>query len=177
MVILFPLSTLFTDASVAKSFLDNIYKLHGLPSIIISDRDKIFTSTLWKELFRLAEVNLRMSTSYHPQSDGQTECLNQTMETYLHCFVNACPSKWINWLSSVEFWYNTSVHSATRLTPFKALYGYEPRHFEISSLDVVSSMELKTWMEEKEVMVSLLKQHLACAKLRMKKQVDQHQSE
>jgi hypothetical protein len=66
------------------------------------------------------------------------------------------------------------VHSATRLTPFKALYGYEPRHFEISSLDVVSSMELKTWMEEKEVMVSLFKQHLVCAKLRMKKQVDQH---
>jgi transposase InsO family protein len=144
MVILFPLSTLFTDASVAKSFLDNIYKLHGLPSIIIYDRDKIFTSTLWKELFRLAEVNLRMSTSYHPQSDGQTERLNQTMETYLHCFVNACPSKWINWLSSVEFWYNASVHSATRLTPFKALYGYEPRHFGISSLDVVSSMEMKT---------------------------------
>jgi hypothetical protein len=72
MVISFPLSTLFTAASVAKSFLDNIYKLHGLPSIIISYRDKTFTSTLWKELFILAEVNLRMSTNYHPQSDGQT---------------------------------------------------------------------------------------------------------
>ena len=62
----------FTAISVAKVFFDNIYKLHGLPDSIVSDRDKIFTSTFWQELFKLTQVSLRMSTSYHPQTDGQT---------------------------------------------------------------------------------------------------------
>jgi len=84
----------FTAAVVAKLFLNNVYRLHGLPTTIISDRDRIFTSQFWRELFYLGDVSLQMSSSYHPQSDGQTERLNQTMETFLRCFVNACPAKW-----------------------------------------------------------------------------------
>lgn len=79
---------------VAKAFINEVYKLHGLPAIIVSDRDRIFTSKFWQELFRIADVKLHISSSYHPQYDGQTERLNQTMETFLRCFVNACPSKW-----------------------------------------------------------------------------------
>lgn len=66
----------FIAASVAKLFLSQVYKLHGMPSAIISDRDRIFTSTLWRELFRLAKVDLCMSTAYHPQSDSQSERVN-----------------------------------------------------------------------------------------------------
>jgi transposase InsO family protein len=66
----------FTALSVAKQFMLHIYKLHGLPSAIVSDRDRIFTSQLWRELFKLAGVELRMSSAYHPQSDGQTERVN-----------------------------------------------------------------------------------------------------
>ena len=84
----------FTAAAVAKVFLNNVYRLHGLPTVIISYRDRVFTSLFWKELFRLADVSLQMSSSYHPQSDGQTERLNQSMETFLRCFDNACPAKW-----------------------------------------------------------------------------------
>jgi hypothetical protein len=67
---------------VAKVFIQNIYKLHGLPSVIISDRDGIFTSKLWQKLFASADVMLNMNSSYHPQSAGKTECLNQTMEMF-----------------------------------------------------------------------------------------------
>ena len=98
-----PLWHPFTAFRVAKLFLNNVYRLHGLPSAIISDRDQIFTSNLCRELFRLADVTLQMSSSYHPQSDGQTERLNQTMETFLRCFVNACPAKWSSWIALVEF--------------------------------------------------------------------------
>jgi hypothetical protein len=172
-----PLKHPFTSFSVAKAFLDCVYKLHGPPSVIISDRDKVFTSNLWQELFKLAGVALHMSSAYHPQSDGQTECLNQTMETYLRCFVNACPSRWLQWLPLAEFWYNTSVHSATGVAPFIALYGYEPKHFGLSALDTIQSSDLHSWMEEKQVMTDLIQQHLQRAKQRMKKQADKHRSE
>lgn len=93
----------FTALSVAKVFLDNIYKLRGLPTAIISDRDKIFTSVLWKELFKLTNTELQMSTAYHPQTDGQTECVNQCLEGYLRCFINSCPTKWKDWLPLAEY--------------------------------------------------------------------------
>lgn len=86
----------FSAAKVAKVFLDHVYRLHGMPYAIVSDRDRIFTSLFWRELFSLADVQLQMSSSYLPQSDGQTERLNQTMETFLRCFVHACPPSGYN---------------------------------------------------------------------------------
>lgn len=103
-----PLHHPYTAVSVARLFLDHIYKLHGLPVAIVSDRDPVFTTKFWKELFSLAGVQLQMSSAYHPQSDGQTEWVNQCMETFLRCFVNACPLKWLKWLPLAEYWYNTS---------------------------------------------------------------------
>lgn len=68
-----PLAHPFTALQVAKLFMDNIFKLHGMPTALISDRDKVFTSQLRQELFRLSNTKLQMSTAYHPQKDGQTE--------------------------------------------------------------------------------------------------------
>ncbi|WVZ69477.1 hypothetical protein U9M48_018253 [Paspalum notatum var. saurae] len=92
-----PLSHPFTALSIATAFLDNVYKLHGMPQSIMSDRDRIFTSNLWRELFRLSGTKLCMSSSYHPQTDGQTERVNQCLETFLRCFVNACPTQWVQY--------------------------------------------------------------------------------
>lgn len=78
-----PMAHPYTALSVAQLFVDNIYKLHGLPKVLISDRDKVFTSALWQQLFKLTDTTLNMSSSYHPQTDGQTEHLNQCLETYL----------------------------------------------------------------------------------------------
>jgi transposase InsO family protein len=89
-----PLKHPFTVATVARLFLDHIYKLHGLPLSIVSDRDQNFTSKFWSELFSMAKVQLRMSFAYHPQLDGQTERVNQCLKTFLRCFVSACPKQW-----------------------------------------------------------------------------------
>jgi transposase InsO family protein len=112
------LSHPFSAATVAKLFMTSIYKLHGMPAIIISDRDKIFISQLWQDLFKLSGVTLKMSSAYHPQTDGQTERVNQCMETFLRCFVHACPKQWFQWLHLAEFWYNSSWHSALGTSPF-----------------------------------------------------------
>lgn len=98
-----PLAHPFTALQVAKQSLDHIYKLHGMPTALISDRDKIFTSHLWQELFRLSHTELQLSTAYHPQTDGQTERVNQCLEAYLRCTVNACPASWKDWLPLAEF--------------------------------------------------------------------------
>ena len=76
---------------VAQLFLDNIYKLHGLLETILSDRDKIFISRFWQELFRLLGTQLKFSTFYHPQTDGQTEVVSRSLQTYLRCMAAETP--------------------------------------------------------------------------------------
>jgi hypothetical protein len=171
-----PLRHPFTAAGVAKLFMDNIYKLHGLPSAIISDRDRIFTSRFWQSLFKLAGTSLHMSSAYHPQSDRQTERVNQCPKTFLRCFVNACPSQWIHWLSLAEYWYNTSSHSALGRSPFEVLYGFPPRHMGVPS-SAPNLPELSRWLEDRQLMLQLVRQHLLRAQARMKRQADKRRSE
>ena len=145
-----------------------IYKLYGMSSAIVSDRDKVFTSQLWKALFNLAGVQLMMSTSYHPQIDGQTERVNQCLETFLCCFVHACPKHWLKWLHLAEFWINTSWHSALSKSPFEVLYGYATRVFGISPTDAHPVSDVQTWLQDRALMQSVIKLHLHHAQDRMK---------
>jgi len=84
----------YTTADIAQVFMDRIVKLHGLPQSIVSDRDTVFVSTFWKELFKLYKVKLNMSTAYHPQSDGHKERVNQCLEMYLRLAVQDDPKTW-----------------------------------------------------------------------------------
>lgn len=89
-----PLAHPYTALSVAQAYFTNNYKLHGLPEVIISDRDRMFTSKLWQELFKISDTQLLMSLAYHPQTDGQTERLNQCLEAFLRCTVHSCHKQW-----------------------------------------------------------------------------------
>jgi hypothetical protein len=172
-----PLLHPFTAIKVAQLYVDSVYWLHGLPHSIVSDKDQIFTSKLWQELFRLAGTTLRMSSSYHPQTDGQTERVNQCLETFLQSFVHACPSKWIQWLSLAEYWYNTTFHSSLGRSPFEVLYGRQPRNLGLSLADASVQLDLQTWLTQRELMVNLVRQHLLRAQQRMKSQADKRCSE
>lgn len=167
----------FTAFDVAFLYLNNVYKLHGLPLAIISYRDRIFTSALWTELFHLAHTQLQMSSAYHPQTDGQTERVNQCLETFLRCFVHACPSHWSRWLALAEFWYNTAYHSALGSSPFEVLYGHPPRHFGVLDRVTYAVADLEEWRKERTMVTSLLRQHLLRAQQRMKDQADKHCSD
>ena len=120
------LPTQFTAFKVATLFLDIVCKLHGFPSSIISDRDPVFINSFWRELFKLSGTTLRMTTAYHPQSDGQTEVMNRSVEQYLRSFVHKRPKEWHKFLPFAEWAYNTSQHSRTGVTPYEVIYGKPP---------------------------------------------------
>lgn len=97
-----PLPHPYSSLQVAQVYMNNVYKLRGLPQSIITDRDRVFTAKLWQELFRLSDTQLQMSLAYHPQSDGQTERLNQCVEAFLRCTIHSCPRSWSKWISLAE---------------------------------------------------------------------------
>ena len=120
------LSHPFNVQDVVQLFIDNIFKLHGVPSVIVTDRDRIFTSNLWQALFKSLDVKLHLSTANHPKTDGQTERVNQCLDNYLRFMCFTAPTKWVHWIPLAEWWYNTSYHTSLNMTPFQALYGFPP---------------------------------------------------
>lgn len=89
---------------LASHFVQEIARLHGIPRSIISDKDKLFVSTFWKDLFRLQGTSLKYSIAYHPQTDCQSEVLNRCLETFLLSFFSNNPKKWVDLLPWAELW-------------------------------------------------------------------------
>lgn len=170
------LSHPYTAADVAQLYLDNIFKLHGMPQNIVSDRDPTFLSDVWKEMFRVHGVDLRFSTAYHPQTDGQTEATNKTLETYLRCMTSDAPHTWAKWLPLAEWWYNTTYRSATGTTPYEVIFGQPPPLHLPYLPGESSSVAVDRSLQKREEMVSVLKFHLSRAQNRMKQSADSHRS-
>lgn len=116
----------FSASTVANLFCKEVIRLHGTPTTIGSDSDKIFLSLFWKEIFRLHCTALHQSTSYHPQLDGQIEVLNRSLESYMECCINGRPKTRGRWLHCAEYRYNTSWHASSLCTLFKAMAGTLP---------------------------------------------------
>jgi len=169
-----PLKHPYTATIVAHAFLDNIVKLYGLPRSIVSDRDQIFTSRFWQHLFTKYKITLSLSTAYHPQTDGQTERLNQCLEMYVRCAVQDAPTTWKAWLPLAQIWYNSSHHSALGCSPAKALYGIDPNlgGYPLTTPD--TPIEVAEVITHRAEHLELLKQRLLQAQNRMKVQADKH---
>jgi transposase InsO family protein len=120
-------NTTITALGAARLFLQNVWKLHGLPRSIVSDRGPQFVAEFTRELYRLLGITLSATTAYHPQADGQTERVNQELEQYLRIFVNECQDDWDELLPMAEFQYNNHIHSSTQQTPFFLDSGRHPR--------------------------------------------------
>lgn len=107
---------------IAGLFFANIFKFHGLPRSIVCDRNPIFISKFWQELYRLQGTSFDLNSSYHLQTDGQSEPVNRCLKIYLRCFTRQSPTNWVKWLPWVEFCNNTSWHSSIKSTPFQVAY-------------------------------------------------------
>jgi len=126
-----PFKETWDAEQLAYVFLRIIVSIHGVPDEIISDRDKLFTSKFWTTLLALMGIKRKLSTSFHPQTDGQTERTNQTMEAYLRCYVNYRQDNWVELLPMAQFAYNTSETETTKITPARANFGFNPQAYKI----------------------------------------------
>mgnify|MGYP003703371653 FL=1 len=118
-----PIKTTFTAYRLATIYVDEIVCLHGVSVSIVSDRDPKFVSRLWKSLQEAMGTELRFSTAFHPQTDGQSERIIQTLEDMLRMCALDFQGSWEDYLALVEFAYNNSFHSSIGMAPYKALYG------------------------------------------------------
>ena len=167
----------YTAISIAQLFMDQVYRLHGLPQTIVSDRDPIFLSSFWREIFRLQQVQLNMSSSYHPQSDGQTEVVNRCLENYLRCMTGDHPREWSSWLPMAEYWYNTNFHSSAKFTPYEIVYG-QPAPLHIPYLpEATACASVDRSLQAREKVIHSLRHNLSKAQHRMKQLADKHRSE
>jgi transposase InsO family protein len=136
MVRLVPTTTRVTAKELAKLFLDQVWKFHGLPNAIISDRDSKFVSRFWREVYQLLGTKLLMSTAYHPQTDGSSERAIRTVSSILRAFVSSDQTDWSDKLPQAEFAINSTVSVTTGHTPFELNYGYTPSSLRLVATEV-----------------------------------------
>ncbi|EAQ90430.1 hypothetical protein CHGG_03079 [Chaetomium globosum CBS 148.51] len=123
---LIPVTGLDTD-EVVDSFLHHVFKLHGAPDSIISDRGSAFVSGVWQRLSARLKTTLHPSSAFHPETDGQTEIVNASVHKFLRAFVSFTQDDWVDWLPLAEFSMNNQVNETTGISPFFANYGFNPR--------------------------------------------------
>jgi hypothetical protein len=122
-----PRNKAINTEQTAELLFGHVFKLHSLPDKMVSDRGTQFASRFWKRLFELLGTQTRLSTAVHPQTDGQSERVNQCLEQYLRCYVGHDQSNWASLSPLAEFVYNNSLHASIKTMPFMANYGFNPR--------------------------------------------------
>ena len=181
MVHLVPVQQTIGAAETARLFWEKIGRLHGIPRSIVSDRDPRFVSKFWRELWRVLGSTLRMSSAYHPQTDGQSEAMNRVVEMVLRCVMHAGRdnSQWETLLPTVEFVINNSPTQATGYTPFYLNYGFHPctpadliRDYDATLVEGVNN-----FVDRMKHNFSLSVQYLHKAQERMKVQSDKKRRE
>jgi hypothetical protein len=172
-----PLKHPYTAKSIAEIFCKEVVRLHGVPLSIVSDRDPVFISNFWQELFRLQGTKLKLSTAYHPETDGQTEVVNRCLETYLRCFITDQPKTWVLWVHWAEFWFNTTFHSATEKTPFEIVYGRPPPLIQRWVQGETRVEAVQRDLVDRDEALRQLREQLLRAQERMKGQADKRRSD
>ncbi|CDJ63804.1 hypothetical protein ENH_00052380 [Eimeria necatrix] len=133
-----PAKKSFTAADTVELLADRLIRDHGFPEVLISDRDPRFQSDLWNQLCRRFNIKRCMPSSYHPQSDGQTERVNRTLEQMLRTYIRSDEREWERLLPALELAYNITSHSSTELSPFEVMVGENP--LTAADLDIVGAL-------------------------------------
>ena len=174
-----PTSSDVNSKELAKLYFNNVFRLHGLPDSVVSDRG---VSTFSRSLCDLAGIQQKMSTSFHPQTDGQTERVNAIAEQYLRGYCNYQQDNWCELLTMAEFSYNNIVSSSTGITPFFAMYGDHPRYKNpvyriegpLTDTRSPTPTELKEFAERLSSLNAYLRSEMSWAQAVYSDQADNH---
>jgi len=161
--------------SLARIFMHEVIRLHGVPEVLTSDRGPIFTSQFWRTFWEHLSSRLTHTTAYHPESDGQTERQNATLEDYLRCYCSFEQDDWALWLDVAEFAYNDSPHASTGFTPFEVNLGRHPNNGQWPTTGKKGRAPPARGLAAKLVdLHKELRERLAMANRQMKQQYDKH---
>ena len=158
---------------LARLFLDRVFRHHGFPQAIISDRGSVFISSFFTNLMKICGVKMKPSTAYHPQTDGLIERTNQTLETYLRTFCSYQQDDWVDYLALAEFSFNNSINSSTQQTPFFANLGYHP-NFDIAITDRTTNPSATDLATRLDIIHSELRAELSHSNEYMAKHYNKH---
>jgi len=171
-----PTTEKITAEGLARLFRDNVWKLHGLPESIISDRGPQFAAGVIRELNVMLGIDSKLLMAFHPQIDGQTERMNQELEQCLRMFIDHQQEQWPEWLGTAEFAYNNKVQTSTKVSLFKANSGRDPRMgFELRKKGKFE--EANKFVERIQEIQGKAKVALGKAQKDMKRYVDRHRGE
>ncbi|MBW0489209.1 hypothetical protein O181_028924 [Austropuccinia psidii MF-1] len=137
-----------TSLDLAHLFIKNIFSKHGLPSRVVSDRGSLFLSSFWINVCQKLKISGDLSTASHPETDGQTERVNQILEQYLWMYVSYHQDVWNTWLPLAEFAYDTSDQSSTKQSPFFTVYGRDSQFDTVHITQNTPSGKLSTRVQE-----------------------------
>jgi len=142
-----PAKTTWTASDIAAIYINEIWRLYGLPKHITSDRGPQFASKFLKEINKSLGINLCLSTAYHPQTDGLAKRAVQTLKQYLRIYCYDRQHRWRTWLPLTEFAYNTAATSTHKYSPYCGLYGFDPRTIHLSDEHEFSSPATEEWLD------------------------------
>ncbi|KAL1274090.1 hypothetical protein QQF64_026904 [Cirrhinus molitorella] len=146
---LLPLPKLPTAFEAAELLCNHVFRFYGLPDDIVSDRGPQFTSRVWTSFFNLLNVNISLTSGYHPQSNGQSERLNQEIIRFLRSYCQQHQADWSRFLMWAEYAQNSLIKPATGLTPFKCILGYQPPLFPWSG-EPYDLPSVTAWLQRSE---------------------------
>jgi hypothetical protein len=169
-----PCNKTTTALDTARLYLHNVWKNHGLPSSIVSDRGPQFASQVMRDLCKRLGIQPKLSTAFHPQTDGQTERMNRDLQQYLRLFTAEKQDEWVDWLPLAQFSYNTKKQASTQKSPFEVTRSYVPRMgFEQRITKAPAAEKFTSIMQNT---LAQTKANLEKAQDQMKAQADKHRS-
>ena len=172
-----PCSKTLDAVHIAKLFFKEIVRLHGLPKTIVSDRDTKFTSYFWRTLWRLMNTQLKFSSAYHPQTDGQTEVVDRSLGNLLRCLVEDKLTTWDQILAMAEFEYNSSVNRTTGHSPFEIVLGMQPKKpIDLAPLPISGrhSADAEAFAEHIQQIHADVRHKISASNAKYKTQADLH---
>jgi hypothetical protein len=176
-ILLVPTTSTLSSDQFASLFFQHVFRQFGMPRSIVSDRGSQFTSNLWNNLCERLGISQKLSSAYHPQTDGQTERANRTIEDMLRCYLGPTQHDWDEHLVAIEFAYNNSVQASTGYTPFYLNYGWHP-HTPLSLLNPLSraggSESADQRVANMHERISHARRTLAVSQQRQKRNADMH---